>query len=116
MDKDTRVRHCQGLPEAGTHHLAEARTGPQRVALPATTPRATTPVAPGARMYGWLVRHNPGYAQAAWGSSPETPLGIPVLLTERSLDQALGLDGRLDEETLDDSATREYTARRRGQS
>lgn len=71
------------------------------------------PVAPPvARMYGWLIRHNPGYAQAAWGviaRDAETTLGIPVLLTERSLDQALGLDGGLDEETLDDFLRRVKT-------
>ena len=63
-------------------------------------------------MYGWLIRHNPGYAQAAWGvitRDAETTLGIPVLLTERSLDQALGLDGGLDEETLDDFLRRVKT-------
>lgn len=67
---------------------------------------------PVARMYGWLVRHNPGYAQAAWGvivRDAETALGIPVLLTERSLDEALGLDGGLDEETLDDFLRRVKT-------
>jgi hypothetical protein len=61
--------------------------------------------APVARMYGWLVRHDPGYAQAAWGAivrDAEAQLGIPVPLTERSLDIALGLDGKLDEETLHD--------------
>ena len=67
---------------------------------------------PVARMYGWLVRHNPGYAQAAWGviaQDAETTLGIPVILTERSLDQALRLDGGLDEETLDDFLRRVKT-------
>ena len=74
-----------------------------REALTAEHPAAGSPGdypvgAPVARMYGWLVRHNPGYAQATWSvivRDAETTLGIPVLLTERSLDQALGLDGGL---------------------
>lgn len=63
-------------------------------------------------MYGWLVRHDPGYAQAAWGAivrDAEAQLGIPVPLTERSLDIALGLDGKLDEETLHDFLRRVKT-------
>jgi hypothetical protein len=67
---------------------------------------------PVARMYGWLIRHNPGYAQSAWGvivRDAETTLGIPVPLTERSLDMALGLDGKLDEETLHDFIRRVKT-------
>jgi hypothetical protein len=59
-----------------------------------------------------LVRHDPGYAQAAWGviaRDAETTLGIPVLLTERSLEQALGVDGGLDKETLDDFLRRVKT-------
>lgn len=67
---------------------------------------------PVARMLGWMVRHQPSMAQAAWGvivRDAEDKLGIPPALTERSLDTALGLDGRLGEAALDDFLRRVKT-------
>jgi hypothetical protein len=63
-------------------------------------------------MYGWLIRTTLATRRPHGVCSSGTPRprsAFPVLLTERSLDQALGLDGGLDEETLDDFLRRVKT-------
>ena len=85
-----------------------------RVASPAEADSVDYyPVArPVARMLGWMVRHQPGMAQAAWGvivRDAEDKLGILPALTERSLDMALDLDGKLDEAALNEFLRRVKT-------
>jgi hypothetical protein len=93
---------------------AAGTIGKLRVASPAETGNADYyPIGrPVARMLGWMVRHQPGMAQAAWGvivRDAEDKLGIPTALTERSLDMALGLDGKLDEAALSEYLRRVKT-------
>lgn len=71
-------------------------------------PRASTlyhPTADVTRMLDWLVRHHPHHAMrviAEIVGEAERRLGIPQQATARTLHRALAMDGRLDEDTLDD--------------
>jgi hypothetical protein len=92
--------------------LAQPGLGPRGRQFPRRSGRLLACRPPGCPHVRLADPHNPGYAQAAWGViawDAETTLGIPVLFTERSLDQALGLDGGLDEEILDDFLRRVKT-------
>jgi hypothetical protein len=63
-------------------------------------------------MLGWLVRHKPASAQSAIAETTrdaEADLGIPPALTERSVRTSLGLDSKLDAETLNEYLRRVLT-------
>jgi hypothetical protein len=67
---------------------------------------------PVARMLGWLVRHRPEYAGHAIGSltgEAERRFGIPRHVTEFSLKIALGVDGNLGAEALNNFLDRVLT-------
>jgi hypothetical protein len=67
-------------------------------------------ITPGiARMLDWFIRHNPASAAACIGAiigEAERRMNIPRDVTERSLDTALDLDGKLSQE-----ARREFLRR-----
>jgi hypothetical protein len=81
---------------------------------PGTTPGAREDIMYGimpriASMLGWLVRHDPataGHVISAVTGEAERRMDIPRSLTEYSLEVALGLDGGLGDEALDEFLSR----------
>lgn len=104
LDEFARGQHDQGQTGGKTLRVASVPTNNDAVFY-GITPQVT-------RMLDWLIRHHPDSARHAFGEivgAAEQRLGIPREVSEQSLSTALSMDGKLDDDRLEEFLSRVLT-------